>query len=263
MHGLMSMPASCIGHHFYASSPCGQLRVCAVCSSAHFSSTAHPATPPSAPALTPSQRLPCRRLCQATGSVDEVTADDVAGGEVDEVVQNLALRITEVRRHLRCPEGRKRVHLGACLWRARPGLKARRLHASTRVPRPPALQMRQHSRRLVLQRAPDEGRSPNSLPCPKLALLCTSHRRALDVTRSLASTPSRTAAWRAPSGNTTVPSGTPLYARRLRRCTCLPLCAWCNATLPGASPLRVTCSPFGLDAPVSSLTILPTRAILH
>lgn len=34
---------------------------------------------------------------QATGSLEEVTADDVAGGEVDEVVQNLALRITEVR----------------------------------------------------------------------------------------------------------------------------------------------------------------------
>ena len=28
--------------------------------------------------------------------MDEVTAEDVAGGEVDEVVQNLALRITEV-----------------------------------------------------------------------------------------------------------------------------------------------------------------------
>ncbi|KAI8472835.1 MAG: hypothetical protein J3K34DRAFT_457586 [Monoraphidium minutum] len=34
-------------------------------------------------------------LVKATGSLDEVTAEDVAAGEVDEVVQGLALRITE------------------------------------------------------------------------------------------------------------------------------------------------------------------------
>ena len=39
---------------------------------------------------------PLRPVPQATGSLDEVTTDDVAGGEVDDVVQNLALRIMEV-----------------------------------------------------------------------------------------------------------------------------------------------------------------------
>ncbi|GBF99460.1 hypothetical protein Rsub_11946 [Raphidocelis subcapitata] len=34
-------------------------------------------------------------LAKSTGSLDEITADDVAGGEVDEVVQSLAMRITE------------------------------------------------------------------------------------------------------------------------------------------------------------------------
>jgi hypothetical protein len=51
------------------------------------------------PLHVPASWLPIQRLStqlQSTGSLDEVTAEDVEGGEVDEVVQNLALRITEV-----------------------------------------------------------------------------------------------------------------------------------------------------------------------
>lgn len=75
---------------------------------------------------------------QSTGSLDEVSADDVAGGEVDEVVQNLALRITEVRQwHRMQHHKRSCAAAGMCGSRLQRGLPAAALPSfllSGRVP---------------------------------------------------------------------------------------------------------------------------------
>jgi hypothetical protein len=85
---------------------CGVLHVACICSVGAccrccMQQIGHNSRDVHAPMLSPTNPRdthPPHRHPQATGSMDVVTAEDVAAGEVDEVVQNLALRITEVRR---------------------------------------------------------------------------------------------------------------------------------------------------------------------